>query len=144
MGPIWPMPHSARRGGMGVTGLVARLGRGWCVHARAGRRTLDRRGAPAVAGSHTPGRGRSYLTVGPPWPMPHSARRGGMGVTKLIARPGRGWCAHARAGRRTLDRQGAPVVAGSHTSGRGRSYVTVETPRPMPHSSRRAGWMSLG
>ena len=43
------------------------------------------------------------------------------------------WLVRARrAGGGTLDRQCAPAVVGSHTLGRGKSYLTAEMPRPMP------------
>ena len=40
--------------------------------------------------------------------MPHCACWGRGGATRQDARPGRGWCAHAGVGGRTLDRHGAP------------------------------------
>ena len=50
-----------------------------------------------------------------PRPMPYRARWGGEEVTRQAVFPSCGWCVHARAGGRTPDRQGAPVVAGLRT-----------------------------
>ena len=104
----------------------------WLVRAQGGGRgTRHRQLALVVADARTPGR---------------------EGNTRQAARPGRGWFAHAgaegghvtrssrrswpvrarRAGGGTLDRQGAPAVVGSHTLGRGRSYLTAEMPWPVP------------
>ena len=144
MEPPRPMLHSAHRGGAEVTGQAVRPGRGWCPYAGVGGSTQDEEHAPAMAGPHIPGRVSSYPTLETPQPIPHGARRGGVEVTGQIARPGRGWCAHAGAGGRTLDKQGTPDVSGSNTLGWGRSYLMVEPPRLMPHSVRRGGVEGTG
>ena len=133
------MPLSARRGGVEVFRQAIRPGRDGCAHAGAGGGTLDRQGAPAVAGSHTVGRGRSYLTVETPWPMPHGARRGRVEVTGQAVRPGRAWCVHAGVGGRTLDRQGAAVVAGLRTPWREVGRWIGSAPRSWPVCARRGG-----
>ena len=111
------MPHSASRGGVDDPVVAG---------ARTPRRREHTRqtGAPAVSVSHTPGRGRCYLSVETPRPMLHSARRGGVVVTGQALRPGRGLCAHARVGGRTPVMQGAPGVAGSRTPSLGVGYGT--------------------
>ena len=103
------MPHSARRGGVEVTGQAARPGRGWCTHARARGRTLDKQAAPAMAGPHTEGRGRCYLTL----EMPQRCH---------TALAGAGW--------KSAGRLRAPVVAGVRTAGREGGHWTGEVHRP--------------
>ena len=113
-----PMLHSARRGVVEATGQAARPGGGWCPHAGAGGRTLDRQGATAVAGSHTPGWGRSYLLVETPRLIAYSGSRGGVEATGQAARPGRGRCAHA---------------------GREGGHLTDKVPWPWPVRTLRGG-----
>ena len=79
---------------------------------------MHRQHAPVVARLRTPGRGRRYLAVGTPQPMPQSARRGGLEAIGQAALPGSGRSAHAGAGGGTLDRPLAPAVTGLRTLGR--------------------------
>ena len=104
----------------------------WMMRARRGERgTRDRQLTPVVAGSRMLGEEEDTRQAA-------RAGRGrcahaGAGVGHVTGRSPRSWLVRARrAGGGTLDRQGAPAVVGSHTLGRGRSYLTAETPRPMP------------
>ena len=137
---------------------AARPGCGRPALAGAGGRTLGGQQAPAVAGVHTPGRGRSYLAVGTPQLQPFSASWGVREDTRQAVRPGGGRSAHAGAGWRTLAGstprswpfcasrggredtwQHALAMAGLRTPGRGKSYLAVGTPRPQPFCACRGG-----
>ena len=77
--------------------------------------------------------------VEPPRLMPHCACWGRGDVTRPDARPGRGWCAHAGVGGRTLDRHGAPAVAGLLTPGRGGGGSLVGGGAPGDATQRQQG-----
>ena len=119
-------------------GRGARPGRGRCAHAGEGGGHRPT-GALAVAGSHTPGRGRGCLSMGMHRSTLHSACRGGLVFTRQAARPGRGWRVHAGVGGRTPVMFGAPAAVGSCNPGRWVGQGTGSRAWWWPTSARRGG-----